>query len=435
MATRTWAGAAPRVQKVNTFAFGGTWEATDLVRAAFANGKSYDFVAGSTAIATVLSNLVTAWNALDAANYPEFAEITASADSTTLTLTGDTAGKDFTVTITPLETGGGGADSQTIAGGTSATTGAIATACSSPNHWSIAANWREGAVPVDSDDVVIAEGPSVLYGLDQSAVTLATLRITPGYLSSSEIGLASNTNPTNPASGYPEYRDQRLKIGATVCDIESQSRRVRLDLSPASTTVTVRDTGQPQSPTDDALDLKVAATATVYVFKGSVGVNRQPGDSGTVADLNVSFRTSPSSDAVVRCGAGCTVTNLDQSGGRVELLNGAGTITKTDGELVLQGAVSTALENYGGTAYLDGTGTIALLENGGACYRRGLAALTITTLRLLPGARGGAGEAPVAYTNPVEWAGCRMPDGPDDRGADVAWWNFGRSKKYTPAAI
>lgn len=435
MATRTFAGAAPRVAKVNTFLVGGTWEATDVIRAGFANGKSYDFVAGSTVVATVLSTLVTNWNALDSTNYPEFAEITASADATTLTLTGDTAGKDFTVTLTPLETGGGAADAQEIEGAGVATTGTIATACSSPNHWSVAANWEEGAVPTTGDAVVVAKGPSILYGLDQNGVTLASLKVTPGYLSSSEIGLPDHTSPTNPESGYPEYRDRRLKIGATVVDVETQSRRVRLDLSPASTTVTVRDTGQPTSVTEDALDLKATTTATVYVSKGYVGVNAQPGDTGTIADLNVSFRTSPSSDARVRCGAGCTVTNLDMSGGAVELLNGAATITKSDGTLTLQGAVGTSLKNRGGTVYLDGTGTIALLENGGECYKRGFAPLTITTLRLFAGSRGGAGDAVVTYTNDVEWYECRLPDGPDDRGADVAWWSFGRHKALTPAGV
>lgn len=435
MAARNWAGAAPRVAKVVTFAFGGTWEADDLVRASFANGKLVDFVAGATAVATVLANLVAAWNALDSANYPEFAEVTANANSTTLTLTGDTAGKDFSVTLTPLEAGGGAADSQTIAGGTGATTGTVATACSGPNFWNIAANWEENAVPVAGDAVTIAKGPSILYGLDQSGVTLASLKVTPAYASSSSIGLTDGTNPSSPETGYPEYRPRRLRIGATVVDIETQSRRIRLDLSPASTAVTVRDTGQPETADAAAVDLKLAASATVNVLKGYVDVNRLPGDTGTVADLNVSYRTSPSSDARVRCGPDLTLTNLDMSGGTVEVLNGATTVTKTDGTLTLQGAVGTSIKNRGGLLYLDGTGTIALLENGGEAYRRGLAAITITTLRLFAGSRGGAGEAPVTYTNPVEWYECRMPAGPEDRGEDVAWWGFGRHKKYTPAGM
>lgn len=433
MATRRWTGAAAPVAQVQTYAFGGTWEATDLVRAAIGN-KVYDFVAGSTTTATVVSNVVEAWNALST-GYPEFAEITASADTTTLTLTGDTAGKPFVVTLTPLETGGGGADAQTIEGAGTATTGTAATACTGPNYWDVAGNWAENSVPTTGDDAVIDGGPSIKYGLDQNAVTLATLKIGPNFPSSSEVGLPAHTNALSPESGYPEYRDQRLKIGATLVDVDSQSRRLRLDLTPASTTVVVRNTGNPATASEDALDLKATTTANVHVMKGVVGVNAVPGDTGTVADLNVSFRTSVPSDARVRCGAGCTLTNLDMSGGTVELKNGATTVVKTDGTLTLEGAVGTSLKNRGGVVYLDGTGTIALLENGGECYRRGFQAITITTLRLFAGSRGGAGDAPVTYTNAVEWDECRMPAGPDDRGRDVAYWDFGRHKKYTPAAI
>lgn len=427
MATRNWAGAAPRVAKVVTFAFSGTWESTDLIRASFSNGKQYDFTAGSTTTATVVSNLVTAWNNLDSTNYPEFAEITASADTTTLTLTGDTAGADFTVTLTPLESNAGAADDQRIEGGTSATTGTVSTAASGPNFWNLAANWLENSVPVTGDDVVIAGGPSILYGLSQGSVTLTSLTITPTFLSTSEIGLPSNTNPTNPALGYPEYRTQRLTIGATTVDIDTSSRRMRLDLSSASTTVVVRNTGSPSSSTDDSLDIKATTTANISINAGFVGVNNVSGDTGTIADLNVA-------GGRVRCGSGCTITNLDYKDGELFLLNGATTITKTGGTLSLRGAVTT-LVNGDGIVNLDGTSTITTLHNHGELYKRGLDAITIGTLKLYAGSRGSAGDAPITYTNPVEWVNCRMPSGPDDRGRDVAYWDFGRHKKYTPAAI
>jgi hypothetical protein len=434
MATRTWAGGAARVAQVQTYAFGGTWEADDLIRCAIGN-KSVDVAAGSATTATVVANLVAAWNALSSADYPEFAEVTAAANTTTLTLTGDAAGRPFVATLTPLEANGDPADAQEIGGGGIATTGVAATACSGPNFWDVAANWLENAVPVNSDDVVIDRGPAIRYGLAQGAVTLASLKVGPNFPAASEIGLPNHTSPFNPESGYPEYRTQRLTIGATTVTLDSPSRRIRLDLSGASTTVVVGDSGQPQTAGEDAVDLKATTTANVFVSKGFVGVNAVPGDAGTIADLNVAFRTSVESDARVRCGAGCTVTNLDMSGGQVELLNGAATVTKSGGTLTLRGAVPTALYNYGGLVYLDGTGTIALLENKGQAYRRGFQALTITTLRLYAGSEGGSGDAPVTFSNPVEWYKCRLPAGPNDRAADVAYWNFGTHKKYTPAAI
>lgn len=435
MAVRRWKGGAPRVAQVQTFAFSGTWEVGDLVRVAV-GGKTWDYAVTSATVTTFLPLFVTAYNALSDADYREFGEITASSNSTTLTFTGDTTGKPFVVTLTPLESNAGAADAQTIEGGGSATTGTAATACSGPNLWGVAANWKEASVPVTGDAVTIDEGPSILYDLDQNGVTLASLYVGPNYPASSEIGLPASTSPSNPAGGYPEYRAQRLKIGVTACTVETASRRVRLDLSPANTTCVVRSTGQPAVAGEDALDLVADnASAAVHVQKGVVGVNYQPGDSGTVADLNVSFRTNRATDARVRCGTGLTLTNLDQSGGEVLVQNGATTITKTDGTLTLLGAVGTSVKNQGGRLYLDGTGTLTLLENGGECQRRGLQALTVTTLRLFAGSRGSEGDAPVVYTNPVEFYQCRPAAGPDDRGTDVAWWGFGRHKKFTPAGI
>src|SRR5262245_41819885 len=102
MATVRWRGDAPAVAQIQSWAFAGTWESSDLIRVTI-GGKTKDFTAGSTTTATVVANLVAAWNALSGATWPEFAELTASQATTTFKLTSDTAGKPFTVTITPLE--------------------------------------------------------------------------------------------------------------------------------------------------------------------------------------------------------------------------------------------------------------------------------------------------------------------------------------------
>lgn len=433
MAARNWIGAAPRVAQVTEFVFAGTWEADDEITVTFANGKAHTFAAGSATTATVVSNLVTAWAALASADYPEFAELTASANSTTFVLTAVEAGKPFALTIETTESGGGAADAQTIDGSDSST-GTATTANSSPQQWSLAANWREGAVPVNGDAVTISFGPSILYGLDQSAVTLASLKVTPQWAAANEIGLPENTDMTSPANGYPEYRTRRLAIGATVVDLESGSGRIRLDLTAASTTVTVRDTGRPADGERFAVDLKLAATANVSVLRGFVGVNALAGDSGTVADLNVAYRTDRDTDAFVGVGPDATLTRLDQSGGVVEILNGATTVEKTGGTLSFRGAATT-VRNRAGLLNLDGTGTIALLETAGPTERRGLDAITITTFRLFKGASGSIGAAPVTFTNPPELYECRFAAGPDDRGDDVVYFDFGFHKKYTVAAI
>jgi hypothetical protein len=437
MATRRWTGTAPRVAQVQTYTFAGTWEVGDIIRVKFGL-KTWDYSVTSTTIATFLPLFVTAFNALNSADYPEFAEVTASATSPVLTLTADTAGKPFTCSLTPLESNAGAADAQTIEGAGTVTTGTAATACSSPNHWSIAANWLEGAVPVGGDDVVIDAGPSILYGLDQNAVTLATMTITRNFPGTAEIGLPSNTNPQAPASGYPEYRDQRLKIGATICLIETTSRRVRLDLTPAPTTTTVRETGQPATTTERALDLKAdnaGGSTALYFLKGNIGLNAIPGDSGTVADVNIGFIASQSSDVNLLGGTGLTLTRLDQGGGDVILQNGVVTVLKTAGTLTIVTGAVTTLTNRGGTVYHDGTGTITTLTNEGVFIRRGFRAGTITTTTLLAGSQTSDANGVITWTNPPNFYECRLAEGPDDRERNVCWANFGVHRKLTVADI
>ena len=156
---------------------------------------------GSTTITTAIDNIVTAWNALDSTVYPEFAEITASRSSSKLVLTADTAGMPFVATLTPLEVNLGAADSQTIEGGTTATTGTAATANSGPNDWSVALNWSGSAVPANSDTVYIENNANdISYGLSQSAVTLTALYISSTY--TGKIGLPQVRAVTTGVSYY-----------------------------------------------------------------------------------------------------------------------------------------------------------------------------------------------------------------------------------------
>jgi len=90
------------------------------------------------------------------------------------------------------------------------------TANSGPNNWDVAANWNNNTAPVTSDTVYISDTDvSILYGLDQSAVTLAALHIEQTF--TGFIGLPrTNTDGT---SSYFEYRDSYLQIGATLLNI------------------------------------------------------------------------------------------------------------------------------------------------------------------------------------------------------------------------
>lgn len=410
MATRTWAGRAKPVAHVVTIQVTAYHASTTYT--VTINGKSITTIAAGSVNATATA-LATAWNAATGA---EIEAITASAATDTLTLTHDTAGVPFVVT-------------KSVSGGTG-TLGSVtvATAAVSPNHWGTAVNWAEGSVPVTGDDVVINAGPSILHDLDQNAVTLATLTIGPGFPETAEIGLASNSSPSAPASGYPQYLDQRLKIGATVTSIETRSRRIRLDLTPAPTTVSIRSTGQPATSNEPALDLaadNAGGSTVVHAMRGNFWLNGIPGDTGTVSDVNISYRDTPSSDVTMMGGTGLTVTRLDQSGGDVTLQNGATTILKSDGRLTITAGAVTTLTNRGGLVNHDGTGTITTLANKGTFVRRGFRAGTITNATLYAGSQTSDPNGVLIWTNPPSFYECRLAAGPDDRGADVAYANFG----------
>ena len=378
MANKYWQGGAAAIAQVNTFAFGGTWEANDLIRVAVGN-RIYDFVAGSTSAATVVSNLVTAWLALDPTLFPEFAEITPSANSTTLTLTANTPGNSFVVTLTPLETNASSADAQTIEGAGTATTGTAATANSSPNAGNIATNWSGNALPADGDTIIFADN-NVDYtlGLDFSDRNLNVI-VEQSY--TGKIG-----RPLFNAAGYLEYRPTYLKIGTDDSPAQtvtigvgsgSGSGRIKIDAGGSTTTFIVQNTGSPVESNLPAVLLKgTDAANTLTVNKGSVGVAVLPYDesgaaeeTATIATLNVGYVTNPNGDATVQCGSGVTLTTVNQMGGTLEIASAATTINITGGALTLAGTgVTVATLNVeGGSVYVTSTTTITTgnLSNAG----------------------------------------------------------------------
>jgi hypothetical protein len=394
MTTLRWRSGAVPVSQVQDFVFAGTWESTDVITVAIGN-KTLSTTATSATTATVVSALVTTFNAArDNADgfYPEFADLTASApgSSTTFRITAATEGLPFTCTIATTETGGGAADAQTIDGAASST-GTASTACSGPNHWNTAANWSTGAVPVAADDVIIADtDAAILYGLDQSAVTLTSLTINASY--SGTIGLPEVNEDEDEA--YPEYRSTYLTIGATTLTIgrgDGQgSGRLKISNSNIQTALDVQSTGSGLDANLPALLWKgTNASNVVNITSGSMGIAHVAGETATVTTLRAS------GDAVVIAGSGTTLTTLNQAGGDVTLYAGLTTVTKTGGTLTLwAGNVTTITDDEGVTRYL-GTGTVTTWNVGSGAVaaftpadvpRGTLAGCTITNCTLYAGA-------------------------------------------------
>lgn len=420
MATCIFRGDAPKIAQVQTFAFAGTWEATDVIRVTFSTGRYYDFTAGSTTTATVVSNLVTAWNLLSAATYPEWAEITATANTTTLTLTHDTAGVAFAVTLTPLETGGGAADAQTIEGGGTATTGTTATANSGPSDWSVAANWSGGAVPVNGDTVYIENSNvDILYGLGQSAVTLAALYIPATY--TGKIGLPTMHAASGTAAAYYEYRATELAIGATIFRSghgEGQgSGRIKVNFGSVTTTCTVVNTGTTAETGLSAFLFRGTDSSNVLnVYGGTVGVAQLAGQSATLATLNITSTTGGNRFATVYCGTGLgTGVAVSMSGGNLTLNAGTASLAIYGGTVTLEAGAHPIINNQGGVLIANTSGTLAgtsftVGATATVDFDQSAATKTVTAdISCYKGATVKNGNATLATLN-LDPVGCRLED-------------------------
>lgn len=252
MATRTLRGTAALVAQVSTVQVTAYDVATTY--SLIVNGNSISVIAAGGVNQTATA-LAAAWNA---STIPEFTGVTAAPSTDTVTLTGDVAGVPFTATSDD-------------AGGTG-TIGSVTavTAASGQDWWSAANNWSDATVPVNSDIAIIDGATSLRYGLDQSAVTVAELRITrrfTGYL-----GL-----PKRNAVGYAEYFDDYLKIGATLLNIGvgsgTGSGRIKINLGSVASTIVVDGTGNPiEKDVPSCCLVGTSSSNALTVNGGSVGV-------------------------------------------------------------------------------------------------------------------------------------------------------------------
>lgn len=414
MADVKWRGGAVAVAQVQNFTIDGTWEVGDLIRVTI-GAKIYDYAVTSTTIATFLPLFVTAFNALDSDDYPEFAEITASSSSPTLTFTADTAGVPFTVTLTPLESDGSAADAQTIDGSGTAGTGTTATASAGPNDWSTAANWSTGAVPVNSDNVYLENNDDdIKYGLAQSAVTVTLLEIRASFTGT--IGLPKVNED---ATEYPEYRADTLAISATTCNIGNGpgngSGRLKLNFGSVQTTLNVYATGSGLDDDQAALQWKgTHASNAVNIYRGEVDVAGYPAETATIATLRVGFESGQESDAQVRLASGTTLTTITQTGGELEINSAATTITRHGGSLTVRGtgAITTLTNNDGTVTHLS-SGTVTTYTGGPGSTldcSPALIAKTFTTTTIHAGATVLDPQALVTWTNGIVLSRCRIQD-------------------------
>lgn len=344
MSRKLFTGRAAAVAKVVNLTVGGT-----LAGETFTVSVGGVIIASHTDTTTVISDtvaaLVSQWNS---SAHPYATDITANDSSPDMVLTSEKNGMDFEVTI---NTPGG-----------SATFGqATAVANAGPNDWTTGDNWFDldsetyGATPTNGDDVIIDanRGVNLCWGLDQSSVTLDSLKIMYGSgrvgLNSKALATTADGNTTNAL--VPEYRNCYLRIkvdqaqgDVIIGEIASQDAatvsglsRVLLDLLDTQANVEIVRT----APTSADLGRPAVrllcdhASTKIHVRTGCLGgvgvAIDQPGELATLGDLINSGKAYT--------GAGTTLATWTQRDSASEgVLMAAATVTTIDAE---DGALTT----------------------------------------------------------------------------------------------
>ena len=348
MATKYWLGIARAVAQIATMQVTAYHASTTY--GLEVNGVQIGSTINQGSVNATATALATAWNA---STHAYATGITAAANTDTVTFTGDVAGVPFTV-------------AGTVAGGTG-TLGAFttSTAATGPNHWDNADNWSSGTIPANSDDVIVADSEvPILWGLDQSSVTLDSLTIRQSYTGKIGLPLASfaTVSDGSTTAAATEYRTDYLTIGADVISIGEHNgpanpngaTRIKLyNNQNAASETTIHNTAvggvDLGLPAVRLLAAHASANLEVRSAPGGVGIGvDEPGETATLGTVHVSDRTGVSR---VFVGEGVTYTNFRSQGGR-HVLNAAATVAAVDvagGELVTEGDFTiTALTIRGG---------------------------------------------------------------------------------------
>lgn len=433
MASKRWLGRASAVAQVDTVTVADTWAATDTITLTI-NAKDLVVTIGSLiTTAQVATTIQEAWENSAFADttatkipgdggqdFAEHAEITATVSGSVVTLTHDTDGVPFTMTVVAVTIGDG-----------DTTHAAAATAATGPNFYSNADNWDPTNVPVAADDVFIDNSAvSILFGLSQGAVAISSFTVARNF--TGDIGL-----PKTNAAGYAEYRDDYLALGSLVLNIGrgegSGSGRIKIDsgtgvtgnhdgadnasvltdsgesftvngfigwtlinitdgsfavvtantattvtgvltggtdddwdigdaytIDPPTATIKVENTGSPAEFGIEAFLWRgTNVTNTLDILDGSVGVAPFGGELAAVLTLRQTSGT-------VRCGAGCTLTTVSNQSGNLTLFSNVTTLTNATGTILVGGAATvTTLNANGGTVDYQSSGTIITSNIGG----------------------------------------------------------------------
>lgn len=433
MATRIWKGDAVGIAQESR-ATPANVEVNDVFTLTL-NGSAVNYTSTGAAVSDVTAGLTTAWNN---STVLEHTEIAAATTGAFVKFLGNTAGLPYTITGAAVNNSTGGADDQTL---TMSTT----TLASGPNHWNAVDNWytstggiADSGIPADDDNVIVENSAvSILFGLDQTAVTPSSVKFKASF--TGNLGL-----PRTNVAGYVEYRDTYLKMtnstdaSTTLWDIGegegAGSGRLKIDGNTGLNKFTVFKSGIRAESGIPAILLKGTSTDNEYAInRGDVGIGFFGGESGSYTALRVGFLDAVGSDAKVVLGddspnvSGGTVT---QTGGSLITSDVVETVTITGGEFhIRETATAATITVDTGTVFYETSGTLTNLSVGNSGVfdcRRDLRPRIVTNAVEYAGGSIIDPAETVTWSNGIDHVRCGVEDVNNQLGKNRTW---------TPSAI
>lgn len=355
MATKNWIGNAVATKDVWTITVANTWATSDTGTITI-NGKDLVVTIGSlVTTAQVATTLKQAWESETftdttaskipqggGTSIPEMAELTATVSGSTVILTADTAGVAHTISVSESTAGSG---SLSISHTTTAT---------GPTYWGNADNWAEGSAPAATNDIVVDRPVSILNELDTTSASFASLTLGERFSSSSYIGF-----PFRNTNGYEEYREDYLKLKASVITCRSASGRIKIDTDNHQTALSIYSTGTSTDTDRSAFQwVGTHVSSVANIYGGDVGIASNDGELATVATLRQTSGT-------VKCGSGATLTDVLKTGGTLSVKSSTTTLISNSGTTTVDGGTHTALTIGGGTTNVIGSSTVTTLRQAG----------------------------------------------------------------------
>lgn len=394
MADRIWRGTTPAVAQVDTLTPANV-EIADIFTATLTADDGTTAAVSFTATAGTVANVTAGLTAaINASTHPYFQRLTATDNTTYIAVTADEAGVPFS--LAGSTTDGGGTNNQTL-------TRAASVANSGPNSYAVANNWIGDAVPTTGDNVWIPAGtPDILYGLNQSSVSIGTFERDRGA--------------TNRVGRFEDGKLYYLRLdpGSNRVYLGGSGGLTAVDVGSATSSPIIDQSGPAYGDGLHAVYVKGSAIVNVHMNGGVAAIAGFDGDTATVTGL---FQLTA---GVLTVGPGTTVagTTANIAGASrlrsfvsIPTVNGYG-----DGVMEQLRGVWTTYVGWGrSTAYADAAGTYAtttLYGEQATVRRRTLQAVVFTTTTVNGGTRTQlpAPGSAVTYTNATTQSGADQVD-------------------------